>query len=421
MDILLHKGQQAIFNDPHKFRIIVCGRRFGKSRLVLWELLLAALNFPGTVSMHSPERVLGILPTLSQAKKILWEPLYNVCTETEISKFVKNISKTEFRVDFEGGKPSIVVAGALDHAGDRLRGMRLYFVAADEIQNYRPTTWDEIIVPAMADTPGSRAIGTGTPLGTNNILHTLAKRAETIPDLYSFHNMPTWTNPTIPREEVENARRILPPRAFRQEFEAHFLDFPGKIFSELEVANQVPFLPTGITDTIMGYDFGDVHPAIVIWGKKHDYWYYLDGWSPSTNEPVALPVQDDMVRRLAEKYHPKAVFCDPSRPSAILNLRDIGRRHGVPGLTRAVEGYNRIEEGIDQLHSLIFQRKLQFPQDSVPQYPGHIPGLLAYEQFSNYHRLTNIDGVVTDKVKEGQDDHIIDASRYALAMKKGKP
>lgn len=420
MEVQLHKGQRIIFNDPHRFRVVVCGRRFGKSRLQLWELILAALNFPGEASKMSPERVLGALPTLSQAKKILWEPLYNICTQTEVSKYVRSISKVDYRIDFECGKPSIVVAGALDHDGDRLRGMRLYFVSADEVQDWRPTTWDQVITPAMADTPGSRALITGTPKGRQNILYTLAERAKSFPDIYSFHNLPTWVNPTIEAEDVEMARTTLTPRSFRQEFLAEFCDYPGKVYSELEESNLVDSAPQMFDLMVMGVDWGDVHPAFVVMGRLAGTWYYVDGYAPDTGEPVPQPVQDEALLRLAKRYNIRGVYCDPSRPTSIIHIRDLGKQHNIEGLQKAVAGFNRISEGIEQVHSLIFQKKLMFSKDIKTKCPGHIPGHTAYNLMSDYHRKTDKNGTVLEEIAEGQPDHIVDAIRYALAVNKVK-
>lgn len=418
VDVALHDGQLKVFNDTHRFRVLVCGRRWGKSRMALWELVLASLQFKGTTSAMSPETVLGVMPTLTQAKKVLWQPLVNLC-ETELAPFVKRINRSDFRIDFHYGKPSIVIAGANDAGGDRLRGMRLYFVVTDEAQDIKPIVFDEVILPAMADTPGSRMLITGTPKGKLNHLYQLAMQSEVNPE-YSFHTMPTISNPFVPPKEVEAARLKLPERVFRQEFYASWEDFPGKIYTELDSANITTGKPDKFTHVTMGIDWGSYHPAISVLGKYQHSWYWLEGWSPGSerdSQPVPNPVRDTHIRRLAKKWRVNSVFCDPSQPSDILHVRELGRRDGHQGLQRAVEGYNRIAEGIGQVHSYISQKSLVFVPDLADMVPDAIDGYLGYQLHEAYHYETDNNGNIREVPADGYMSHIVDATRYALATK----
>lgn len=416
MDIQLHTGQLEVFNDSHKVRVLVCGRRWGKSRLTIYELLMSALRFPGQVSLESPETVIGVLPTLPMARKILWKPLVSLIEVSDIGKYVKDIRHTEFRIEFENRKPAIQIASALDSGGDRLRGMRLWFAALDEFQDYRFETFDKVIRPAMADSVGSRALITGTPKGQNNILFELFSRATKYPETYAAWNRRTWDNPMIPWSEVLEAKATLPPKAFRQEYCATFELPEGQIYSELDDDNLIDRLPNELDYTIMGMDFGDTNPAIVVMGFKDGRCYYLDGYNPADGQPVPQPVQDEVIVRLALKYAPRGIWCDPSRPSSIIHIRDLGKQNGLIGLGKAVAGFNRIEEGIEQIASVIYQKKLLFTKDTAIKYHGHVTGYMAYEMMSSYHRAkNNKTGLVSDQVEEGQRDHICDAIRYALA------
>lgn len=415
VDISLHTTQAQVYQDPHKFRVSVNARRWGKSRLVTYELFLAALGFKGEYDAVSPQVVLGVMPTAIQARKILWEPLVHLAT-TVFKDYVKSINRTEMVITFRGQTPSIRIVGANDNNGDRLRGLRIYFIAMDEMQNINPTVFDNIIMPAMADTPGSRCLITGTPLGKANILYYMFKRAETMEDWVSF-NFPTSANPYVPKEEIERAKATLTPRDFRQEYEASFESFAGRVYTELDTPN---FDNAGSNRTydyyIMGIDFGDVNPALVIIGVIKDNddlkYYYVNGWTNTSKNAYPWFSFMSVVERFQQRYQCAVAYCDPSRPSAILELRKI-----VP----TIAGYNRIEEGITQVHSLVFQRRLQF-QTQVEHLPGLkcVSGTEAYEEMYTYHYETAKDGTVTAKIADGQVDHITDAIRYSLARKKVK-
>lgn len=421
LDIKLHAGQLKIYQDKHKIRTAVMGRRFGKSKLMTYELLLASLGFPGKTDLTSPEKVLCALPTLVQAKKVIWQPLVNLATQTELSKYVRNVNKSEYRITFEGRKPDIVVTGANESSGDGLRGSRFWFVGLDEYQDMKPGIFDAVIAPAMADTKGSRALITGTPKGRTNVLYEMYERAEKFPDTYASFNMPTSCNPTIDREEIARAKLTLPPKLFRQEFESSFESNEFAIYTELdEQENRCDRLPDNFDKVVMGIDWGDTHPAIVVWGELDNYWYYIDGWSPDGSAVIPQPLFDAKLVELASRWQPVGSFADPSRPASILNVRTLGKQHGLIGLKRCVEGFNKIADGNNQVHSLIFQRRILIPREDITKgRRHHITGDVLYNQMANYHYEVTKDGVVTEKVAPSQIDHTIDATRYLFARKQG--
>jgi hypothetical protein len=397
------------------------GRRYGKSRLLIWELILRALSFPGEIDPVSPETVIGALPTLVQAKKILWQPLVSLA-ETSLAPVVKKINRSDFRIDFHGNKPSIVIAGANDSNGDRLRGLRIYFAGCDEYQDWKPGILETVLMPAMADTAGSRALLTGTPKGRLNHLFSLFEMVKQNPAEYAAFNHPTLTNPLISRVEVEAAKKRLPPRIFRQEYEASFEDFPGKIYTSLDNENQYHEIleKDWLTTAILGIDWGDVNPALVVLGQLGNSWVYLEGWHSDTGQPVPQTVLDAELVRLSTKWEVSGSFADPSRPSSILGVRTLGKQYNLPGLRNCVAGFNRIWEGIAQVHSLIVQNRLLFLTDEPEvRRPGLVTGNDAYLLAEAYHKTTNKEGQVIEDVAPGQDDHILDALRYALSVKTG--
>jgi hypothetical protein len=420
MQIKLHSGQHKIFSDSHRFRTLVAGRRFGKSRCILYELLCAALGFEGRMSKESPQVVLGVMPTLTQARAILWEPLVSLCESAELSPYVLKINRSSFTIEFQGAKPNIQIVGANDRNGDGLRGKRIFFIALDEYQDIKPGVFDLVVLPALADTQGSRALFSGTPKGKLNSLYDIYSRQDIDPDQYKSFHMATEDNPHIPRSFIAQQRRILPPKVFEQEFRASFVQFEGQIFSELDEANLIAQLPSAnpadYDSVIMGVDFGDVHPAFTCMGCLKGFWHYLEGWHGQTGSAIAQPQQDIELVRLAKRWQPQGAFCDPSRPSAILGIRALGLEHNLEGLKRAIAGYNRIEEGLSQMHSLIYQRRLLFPNTTHEKTPGEVSGRLAYELFQAYHYKSDRAGLVTQIVEEGQNDHIVDSSRYLLAL-----
>ena len=421
MDIQFHPGQAKVFTDPRRFRLLCCGRRFGKSRLALWELILASLNFKGSIDPMTPETVIGVMPSFTQARKVLWQPLVNIC-ETQLSSIVKKVNRSEFRIDFYNGKPSIIIAGANDGNGDRLRGLRVYFAALDEFADFKPMVFDEVIRPAMSDTPGSRALFTGTPKGKLNHMYDLVNKAISDPQEYAYFNAPTYENPLIPYDEVLNAKKRLPPRVFRQEYLASFENFPGKIYTELSSSNLTVSEKPQLDYVVMGVDWGAYHPALSILGRdKYGCWYWVEGWSPGSerdSQPVPRPTVEAHAVRLAKKWRVNMTLCDPSQASDILGFRELGKRAAISGLANCKEGYNKIAEGIAQVHSLITQQKLLFVPGLADALPDAVDGNLAYQLHEAYHYEIDKDGVIDDTTPaDGYCSHTVDSTRYSLASK----
>jgi len=64
----LRWAQGQVFTDEHRFRVLVAGRRFGKSYLSCVELLRGAINNPGETFFYCA-------PTYRMAKDIAWKVL----------------------------------------------------------------------------------------------------------------------------------------------------------------------------------------------------------------------------------------------------------------------------------------------------------------------------------------------------------
>ena len=59
--------QSAVANDKSRFKVLVAGRRFGKTHLCVRELCKAA-RFPN-------KKVLYLAPTYAMARSIVWDDL----------------------------------------------------------------------------------------------------------------------------------------------------------------------------------------------------------------------------------------------------------------------------------------------------------------------------------------------------------
>ncbi|WP_427162619.1 hypothetical protein ACQFX9_14350 [Aliinostoc sp. HNIBRCY26] len=402
-NLSLHKKQKQVFLDPKRFKLLISGRRFGKSRLLLTSVLVAALSFNQPIDPASPPVCLIVMPTLKACRAIHWEPLLNLL---EGQPFVESISRTDFRVKLKGGKPDILLRGA-DNQGDSLRGLKIAYVGVDEVQDFPLKAWQDVLYPALADTPNSKALLIGTPKGKTHWLYNFHLEAKLNKD-WSYYHFVTKDNPFVPRSFLRKAELTLPPKSYRQEMEASFEDFDGQIFDQLSNKHFTTSILSEVTYYI-GVDWGDTNPAIAVIGLTKDYskFYIIDSWYNSTGQPV---VQDEVLNKVANfctKYNVRRCYLPDDRPASIKAARNLGKQRNIEGLLRTKQvnrNATKVMEGCEIINSLFYQDRL-FIKDSLSEVKS---------QFQDYHRATNGSGNIVNKPAENQTDHLVDAARYAL-------
>jgi predicted phage terminase large subunit-like protein len=220
LQVKLHEKQLEVFNDNTRFKVVAAGRRFGKSRLAAWTLLIEALK-------SKTKDCFYIAPTYQQAKDIMWAMLKELGNEVIIAAH-ENTSVLTLR---NGRK--IYLKGA--DRPDTLRGVGLAYVVIDEYADIKPNVWEQIVRPALADVQGG-ALFIGTPKGRNHF-YEMFKLGEAgkNPEWTSFH-FTSYDNPLIPASEIEAAKESMSSFAFRQEF-----------LSSFEAASRDIFKPEWVT------------------------------------------------------------------------------------------------------------------------------------------------------------------------------
>jgi len=214
LNIDLHPAQLKIFHSDKRFKIVAAGRRFGKSYLSAWLLLIKAIQ-------SESKDVFYVAPTFQQAKDIMWAMLKDLGRDL-IAQAHEN---TAVLTLINGRK--IYLKGS--DRPETLRGVGLSYVVLDEYASMKPVVWEQIIRPTLADVKGE-AFFIGTPAGKNHFFD-LYKDALEDDDWEAFQFNST-DNPYLPAEEIEASRKTMSSMSFRQEFEASFETGSGGIFKE---------------------------------------------------------------------------------------------------------------------------------------------------------------------------------------------
>jgi phage terminase large subunit-like protein len=122
-----------------------------------------------------------------------------------------------------------------------MRGLKIKFLVIDEYADIKPEVFEQILRPALSDLQGA-AVFSGTPMGRNHFydLYQYAILGED--DDWSGFTFTTADNPTIPKKEIEAAKRSMSSFSFRQEFLASFESLGSEIFQEdwIKYSNEEP-------------------------------------------------------------------------------------------------------------------------------------------------------------------------------------
>lgn len=193
-----HENQQRILDSKARFRVVMAGRRFGKSELSQIEIIINALK---------GNSVAYITPTYSLAK-VFFDQL------AKALPFESNRSELSIKFPNEGS-----VHFFTGERLDNLRGRKFHLVVIDEA-SFIPDLengWLNSIRPTLTDYKG-RALFISTPRGKNFFYSLFLKNGETDWEAFKFT---TYDNPYIDKTEIDDARTQLPEVVFEQEYMAN--------------------------------------------------------------------------------------------------------------------------------------------------------------------------------------------------------
>jgi len=212
INLSLHPKQLEVFEDPRRFKIVVAGRRFGKSRLAVASGVAASMQTEMNGYDLTDMGTFIIAPTHEQAKRIYF-PLLKRTFGQHATRVLENTG----RIELTNGR-WLEVKGA--DKPDNMRGVGLGHVILDEYADMKPNVWEEIVRPALADVQGT-ALFIGTPRGKNHF-YELVLEAQKDFDAWGVWRFKSRDNPFLDPKEIEKAAANMTAEQFAQEFEASF-------------------------------------------------------------------------------------------------------------------------------------------------------------------------------------------------------
>ena len=267
----LSNPQKKIIKDESRFRVLITGRRFGKTFLAINELAKFA--------SQPNKKVWYVAPSYRQAKAICW----GVLKEKMIyHKWVKSINHSDLTITLKNNS-QITLRGSDNE--NSLRGVGLNFLVMDEFADTSKETWYEVLRPTLSDTKG-HALFCGSPRGFGNWSYELFKLGETNTDWQSF-KYTTLEGGQVSDDEIEQAKQDLDMRTFQQEYEATFVNYSGMIYYNFDRDKNIVTNCNNSDFLHIGLDFNvDPMSAVVcnIIGEKIFVMDEIQIYSSNTNE-----------------------------------------------------------------------------------------------------------------------------------------
>ena len=292
----LSKPQKKILNCEKRFRVLITGRRFGKTFLCVQEIAKFA--------RYPKKKVWYVAPTYRMAKDIVWNDLVDRMTK---HKWIKKINHSDLKIILRNGS-EISLRGADNE--NSLRGVGLDFLVMDEFADIKEHAYTEVLRPTLSDKGRmGAALFCGTPRGYGNWSYNLFTR-EKDDDQWASFQFTTLEGGQVSKQEIEQAKSDLDERTFAQEYQASFVNYAGQIYYNFDRKDSVIDEYTPKTAEIhIGMDFNiDPMSAVVteIIGNTIIVYDEIVIYSSNT---------DEMVQEIKHRYKDKHIYVYPDPAS----------------------------------------------------------------------------------------------------------
>jgi len=210
-----HDKQRLFHKSDARWRILNCGRRWGKTECAVAEGAKLSLEKP-------KQRGWIVAPTYPLIKED-----WRVFKEIVPTKLIVNELKSEHTFLLVNGSEIGFKSADNESA---LRAAGLNWALLDEASRIKEESWNALR-PALSDKQG-KGIFISTPKG-KNWFYRLYLLGQNNKENYESWHFPSNTSPYFPEAEWIEAKANYPTDWFSQEFEADFLDDIAAVFRKV--------------------------------------------------------------------------------------------------------------------------------------------------------------------------------------------
>ena len=224
MQIRLTKPQHKVSTSNKRFRVLVSGRRFGKTYLCITEMMKYATKVK--------QNIWYVAPTFKMAREIAWAKLKDMLHQFN---WVDIINESNLQIRIKKTGSLISLKGCENY--DSLRGVGINFLILDEFADIDEKAWTEVLRASIADTEG-HVLMCGSPKGYGNWSYRMFEKGRTDKEWDSFQYT-TLQGRMVSKEELDQAKQDVDIRTFRQEFEGSFENYAGAVYYNFHAVENV--------------------------------------------------------------------------------------------------------------------------------------------------------------------------------------
>lgn len=430
-----HRFQVRAHRLGHRFVAATAGVRGGKTR---WGAAEFVRRIARDMRDKAGRRVVGTgrrrrarlhYWVVSPTSDLLKEPiryLFESIPSAWIERFYHDDNslwlKGDILIEFKSAdRPETLVSVGLDG------------IWIDEGPRLKADAWRGQLRSRLTDQNGW-CIATGSPMGRNWFYTDFVLRAQADPEHYAAVSWRTVDNDKIAniREEAESAKRDLPARYYKRDYEASFDAFVGLVFEEWDervhvvTPEQLRFEygydiigeaqnPHGrrpFKRVIAGQDWGFTKPgALVVVGEisTDDYLVLDESYAPGRivfDRALREGTWVAEAIRLRNQWGISQIMCDNAEPRSIFDYQ----RAGLPALPADKDVATGLRKVNELFHPVERPGRPSRPRIRIL---ANCKNLIREAQNYQWAQVKGRDDYA-EYPADGQDDHACDALRYAV-------
>lgn len=349
--ISLTEPQEAFLRSTAKHPAFVAGFGAGKSEIMAYSAMGDAA--------HSADALIGLYAPTYDLVRLITAP--RMCAKLEEHGVPHKWNKQENIIYCSYPRFGDFVLRTMDNP-ERIVGYETYRSHVDELDTLKPEqakrAWNQIVArnrqrPSGIPAPFNRVSAYTTPEGFRFVYERWA-RQET--EGYEYFQAPTYSNPHLPDDYVQNLRNTYPAELIDAYIEGRFVNLTsGTVYRSFDRARNGSAETIKVSEPLrIGMDFNVGNMAACVFVLRENDWHCVDELKGGIDTP-------SMIETIKGRYegHHITVYPDASGKNASskgASLSDVGLLRQAGFTIRAKDSNPRVKDRILAVNKA-FERK----------------------------------------------------------------
>ena len=265
--VIPHEGQQVVLDSTARFKVMNCGRRWGKT------VLAAKIMVSKTRSKN--QMLWWVAPTYRIVKRGYAEVLRQLPDGVLAKPAPPDTNFDAGRADILQFKNGTTMEFYSAERPEGMLGAAVDFAVLDEAARMKGEVWEQTVSPTLIDHLGS-ALMISTPRGRNWFYRVWLKGQDKLQEDWASWTFTTNDNPTLPPGEAERMAADMPRMEADQELYAKWLAAGSSVFLlNHDALQDHRCYPSGLIDgvppkgyVVLGIDLARTNDYTVLYGAN---------------------------------------------------------------------------------------------------------------------------------------------------------